>query len=104
LSSEHFDLTEVTNNLVRLRRKPIEPWHQDMIPADDVGIAGMERSSYSTSPHPSFTLSSHSLDRERASSKPGPSGKEAKTAAKSSGFAFWMIHVTRMDESCYTQY
>ena len=84
LSSEHVAVTEATSKLVRSRRKPVKPWHQDATPADDVDSAGMERSSSSTSlpvPRDSNVGSSfYSLDRERVSSK--PKRKEAKTNAK----------------------
>jgi len=88
LSSEHVGVTEATSNLVRFSRKPVKLWHQDVTPTDDVGRAGLQRRSSSTSPNSHFCSSSHSLDRER------PRRKEAKPAAKSSG--------NPLNESCCT--
>ena len=88
LSSEHVGVTEATSNLVRLSRKPVKLWHQDVTPTDDVGRAGLHQRSSSTSSNSNFSSSSHSLDRER------PRRKEAKPAAKSSG--------NPLNESCCT--
>ena len=80
-----IETTSPPSNLVRLRHKPVNLWHQDVTPTNDdgVGSAGLQRSRSSISLNSNSTLSSHLLDRERASSK--PKRKDFKTAGKSSG-------------------